>query len=1275
MNIGTKNLHEYIDDRVSNLLTEGSNITLDYNDSGGTLEISSSGGMSSGLTAEEVRDTIATFAVAGENITIEHRDADNQLIFNADASLDTLGTVIIADTNGALILLNRADSSRSVTLGNLASLSNQFSSGDNLNGLTYHEGILYAVARGTRRVFSIDLHTSPISVTTVGTLPSTLSNIGGMTSHNGTVYIARSGSGAQALWSGDIETPSGYTRVGYFASGDLENIGGLASHGGKLYGINASATSRGLFEIDVTDPSNSTSLGTMPSAAGAQFGMFSVSGNLYTVSDVGGTTDEWWQVDLADISNSYRVGTFPSTNVGGAAVAEGIITTTVIPEGVNLYFTDARVEALVESWAHEGDTSLIPSAKLPTSMGGTTVEANPGGTLSSQLKSVTIDSTDYQVRSTFAVTNLSNRPLASAATRGHLYHVLQNRTAYIGVDENHVATAPEGTFANIPNRSDLHIVTTLPTGTALNNASTGDFYFHNGGSAQHGGFEFYEVITHGSAKRLQNVTPLDALSASVSTNGWGVVWLGAEPNDNAALEFTYSLSSATDYFYINTGTNNIERLNRSTYSGPGTTAHNYRWLAVGGGGDQTAAEVTVDTTDFSQNLTSADSTVQAALETIDSFSQYQGAWQQASWPAGVIVTRSGIAYISLVNNNTQIPTSASTQWSGLPEGFTYRGDAPTAATNYNYGHLVFDPDTDNVYVFTSTVSASVTRANIPTHANFVPLVNVLTNAEATSSTSDVYGSVSGSQIADAIDAYDGGDTKVVTALPDPADAADADKDKLWLVVPTADEGTVEVAHFEPVEDTEIFALTAGDHTYGSGLHIIGANRVDRIGHLSPSTNLHDVQWFEDGSESRYYIEFKDGDTTPFDYTSYTNGLSLYFREQGTTGNWRRVFLAQLSDDNEFESADGVANHFVKSTTYDVIIRRAATAAGVTTVASVPSTLRLEPHPGGGSFRSFVDEDDLGHISVVVQENREVDGEVDGAALDLSGVNLTLTIERTIGADLTSTVALPPAGLPLTGGTLTGNLIIDPGNVAGPTLQIEKGDTSGNPVVRMIHPDNTGNGQRPFNARRDGESDYFEVNGRLGGTSAQPGIAIGSGGGVRDCRLYRDEADVWRTPDAFHVGELRVDTAGRSDSRTQLGLGTAAIEDTGTASGDLALLGTGGEFDEDRIPDLPSSKITGLGSIATNNLVRVATEADVPSSPGSRHFRIGGLSPKGGYMPISLTGITAPLNSAEAGWKLLILSELLYHQMMEGAATGDIGTAALKYQIVIMTLLLAQERFV
>ena len=189
-----------------------------------------------------------------------------------------------------------------------------------------------------------------------------------------------------------------------------------------------------------------------------------------------------------------------------------------------------------------------------------------------------------------------------------------------------------------------------------------------------------------------------------------------------------------------------------TADGSGGAAFEAPTGGGGGGGtdDQTAAEVSVDTTNFSRNLTTADDSVQDALETIDGFTQYQGAWQQASWPAGVIVTRSGIAYLSLVNNNTEIPTPSAEGWSGLPEGYIYRGEAPVAATVYNYGHIVFSPDTDNYYFFTSTISASVARADIPTHANFAPVTHKLTNAEATDDLSTVFGAVTGELLASAV---------------------------------------------------------------------------------------------------------------------------------------------------------------------------------------------------------------------------------------------------------------------------------------------------------------------------------------------------------------------------------------------------------------------------------------------------------------------------------------------------------------------------------------------
>ena len=169
----------------------------------------------------------------------------------------------------------------------------------------------------------------------------------------------------------------------------------------------------------------------------------------------------------------------------------------------------------------------------------------------------------------------------------------------------------------------------------------------------------------------------------------------------------------------------------------------------------------------------------------------------------------------------------------------------------------------------------------------------------------------------------------------------------------------------------------------------------------------------------------------------------------------------------------------------------------------------------------------------------MDGEVNSVDLALTGEDLLLTIGRSVGADLTATATIPE-GLPLVGGEISGPTTL----VTGPTLTVTKNDTGNHPVIRMVTPNNqTPNGQRPFNARRDGESDYFEVNGRLGGGNANPGIGIGPGGAARDVILYRDSADVWRTPDAFHVGELRVDTTGVVESRDNLGLGNLAVLDT------------------------------------------------------------------------------------------------------------------------------------
>ena len=67
-----------------------------------------------------------------------------------------------------------------------------------------------------------------------------------------------------------------------------------------------------------------------------------------------------------------------------------------------------------------------------------------------------------------------------------------------------------------------------------------------------------------------------------------------------------------------------------------------------------------------------------------------------------------------------------------------------------------------------------------------------------------------------------------------------------------------------------------------------------------------------------------------------------------------------------------------------------------------------------------------------------------------------------------------------------------------------------------------------------------MNGRLGGSNDNPGIAAGTGSGPRDAQLWRSAANTWYTPDTFHVAVLDVDAAGQASSRTNLGI-DAAIE--------------------------------------------------------------------------------------------------------------------------------------
>ena len=72
-------LVEAVQDIIGSTVVEGSNVTVDYDDTAGTLTVSSTGG---GLTDEQVRDLVAGFVSAGGNISVDHDDAANTLTFS-----------------------------------------------------------------------------------------------------------------------------------------------------------------------------------------------------------------------------------------------------------------------------------------------------------------------------------------------------------------------------------------------------------------------------------------------------------------------------------------------------------------------------------------------------------------------------------------------------------------------------------------------------------------------------------------------------------------------------------------------------------------------------------------------------------------------------------------------------------------------------------------------------------------------------------------------------------------------------------------------------------------------------------------------------------------------------------------------------------------------------------------------------------------------------------------------------------------------------------------
>ena len=183
------------------------------------------------------------------------------------------------------------------------------------------------------------------------------------------------------------------------------------------------------------------------------------------------------------------------------------------------------------------------------------------------------------MRNVFDVISLSDRPVPGALTVGQGYYVKATSKFYIGVDDPHTSAAPDGDFNARPTRTDLHIVNILPSN--LNNLTIGDFWFQR--SIQ----EFYKLVQRAGVRNLEQVHAEAGLAGDQTDTSRDVVFLGFVATDTSALRFTNSIFMGTDYFYIDSDTDEVKLLDNATFSGPGQTAHHYQYVEVGGGGSAT----------------------------------------------------------------------------------------------------------------------------------------------------------------------------------------------------------------------------------------------------------------------------------------------------------------------------------------------------------------------------------------------------------------------------------------------------------------------------------------------------------------------------------------------------------------------------------------------------------------------------------------------------------------------------------------------------------------
>ena len=339
-----------------------------------SINIPGGSGGGSSWSAENSRDTTAAFIIAGEGITKYHDDAGDRLIISATVSVDAQLVLALIEPNGDLWAINRFEPGKSFLLDSTGIADVQ--------GIARDGEKFYFCTEG-RRIYEYNPITGSTSLE--GTFPGTAgSECLAFFAARGTHYAVTEDAGKNNIWNiTNLTNPSGATDIGNVGPHTFNYVSGIDWNGRILLLTGASS-------VYEWAPGNSTATEVHDDVTSRSARTISaIAGSVY-VSDFDVMTgdSDLYELDFDVQANTHKVGDLPPAlqKPEGGGLMFAPLNTSFIAEGSNLYYTNARVDARIASWARaNGASGTIPDARIPTGIARITML--PSGALLDRIPS------------------------------------------------------------------------------------------------------------------------------------------------------------------------------------------------------------------------------------------------------------------------------------------------------------------------------------------------------------------------------------------------------------------------------------------------------------------------------------------------------------------------------------------------------------------------------------------------------------------------------------------------------------------------------------------------------------------------------------------------------------------------------------------------------------------------------------------------------------------------------------------------------------------------